>query len=103
MKEYAETFYKSKTWQMTRKAYLSKAGQLCEECLRKGIISPATEVHHKIHITPNNISDPNITLNWDNLEALCHKCHMNRHKKDTMRYSTDKYGRVSPHIDIEKR
>ena len=28
---------------------------------------------------PYNITDPNITLNWDNLEALCRTCHQNEH------------------------
>lgn len=35
--------------------------------------------HHKVYITPTNINDPNITLNWDNLEALCQECHNKEH------------------------
>ena len=35
----------------------------------------AQEVHHKIELTPNNISDPTIALNPDNLVSLCHDCH----------------------------
>lgn len=31
--------------------------------------------HHKTYLTPDNINDPNIALNWANLEALCHNCH----------------------------
>lgn len=40
---------------------------LCEECLRYGKVTPATDVHHK---------DGNVeNTNEDNLEALCHSCH----------------------------
>jgi len=36
-------------------------------------------VHHKIHLTPHNIDDPNITLSEDNLELLCRECHAIEH------------------------
>lgn len=35
----------------------------------------ATEVHHKIELNKDNVSDPNISLNLDNLQSLCHDCH----------------------------
>lgn len=47
---------------------------ICERCGNTAVI-----VHHKTYITPNNINDPNITLNWDNLEALCATCHQHEH------------------------
>jgi len=36
-------------------------------------------VHHRQHITPQNIHDPSITLGWANLEALCIDCHNAEH------------------------
>lgn len=39
----------------------------------------ATIAHHKQYITPKNINDPNVTLNWDNMEALCQTCHTEIH------------------------
>ena len=39
------------------------------------------EVHHKIPLTPENIYNPEITLNWDNLELLCSSCHSIEHNK----------------------
>jgi 5-methylcytosine-specific restriction endonuclease McrA len=36
-------------------------------------------VHHKKHLTPDNIWDPDITLDWKNLEALCIDCHNKEH------------------------
>lgn len=52
---------------------------LCERCLARGLIVPATQVHHIIPITPENIEDVNITLNPDNLIILCKPCHDAQH------------------------
>ena len=50
----------------------------CPRCKkRKGKI-----VHHKKEITPSNINDPMITLNFDNLEYICQKCHNKEHKRN---------------------
>ena len=32
-------------------------------------------VHHKILLTPQNIKDPNISLNWEHLSYECKNCH----------------------------
>lgn len=74
-------FYKSKTWQACRDNYLKSVGGLCEKCKAKGLIVPAEIVHHKIHLNANNITDPSITLNPVNLEALCRQCHGEEHPK----------------------
>ena len=50
MKPYAEQFYKSKQWQDCRNSYMKKVGGLCELCLKEGKITPAEEVHHKVHV-----------------------------------------------------
>lgn len=47
---------------------------ICERCG-----SVARIVHHIQYITPQNIQDPNITLSWDNLQALCIDCHNAEH------------------------
>ena len=95
MKSYAETFYKSQAWKNCRNAYFRKVGGLCEECYKKGKIVPAEEIHHKIHLNPQNIHDPSITLNNDNLVALCRECHRKMHGNQK-RYDIDQYGRVTP-------
>lgn len=46
----------------------------CERCGEVAKIC-----HHKTYITPANIHDPNITLNWINLESLCQTCHNIEH------------------------
>ena len=78
-KKWAESFYKSKEWKECRKAYIASVDGLCERCLEKGIVKPGYIVHHIEHLTPENIDDPEVTLNFDNLEYVCKKCHDKEH------------------------
>lgn len=94
MKEFAEQFYKSKTWERCRNNYAASVGGLCEECLKHGRIEAGVIVHHKVHITPENILCPEVTLNFDNLELLCRKCHAVEHGARLRRYTVDPIGRV---------
>jgi len=57
---------------------------------------PGEIVHHKIHLTPENIHDPKIALNFDNLQLLCRDCHGKIHAKHQKRYKVDALGRVAP-------
>ena len=75
MKDWAKKFYKSQAWLKCRNAYIRKRvgidGGLCEECKDDlGFI-----VHHKEHLTPENVADPEISLNEENLEYVCKACH----------------------------
>lgn len=79
-KEFSRAFYNSQAWKTTREAYKKSKGGLCEDCLRKGLIIPGAEVHHVRELTPDNINDPTVTLNWQNLCLLCKDCHAARHK-----------------------
>ena len=91
-RSWAKAFYVSREWINCRRAYaISKAG-LCERCLAKGLIVPGDEVHHKIRLTPQNITQPEISLNWENLELLCKQCHHEEHRGK--RWQTDELGRV---------
>ena len=94
-KDYAKSFYNSLAWKTCREAYKKSVGGLCERCLKKGLFTPAYMVHHKTHITPENISNPDITLNWENLEALCYDCHIEEHNRGrNRRYKVDANGKV---------
>lgn len=73
-REFAKAFYKSKAWRTCREGYIKSVYGLCERCGQ-----PGDEVHHKIRLTPSNINDPNVALNWDNLELLCMSCHSKEH------------------------
>lgn len=78
-RDFARTFYKSKQWEDTRNAYMRMGDGLCEPCLRNGDYVPAEIVHHKIHLSPDNINDPEVTLSFKNLERVCRKCHAESH------------------------
>ena len=79
MREFAKTFYLSKAWKQTRDAYAKQAGELCEECLSRGLIVPGEIVHHKTPLSPANINDPAIALDFSNLELVCRDCHAMKH------------------------
>lgn len=34
-----------------------------------------------MRLTPANLNDPAVSLNWANLELLCDECHKAEHKK----------------------
>lgn len=68
------TFYHGKAWRKLSKAFLMSRYYICERCGK-----PAVIAHHKIHLTAENVTDPNIALNPDNLEALCMDCHNAEH------------------------
>ena len=96
MKPYAEKFYSSKAWQRCRRDYKKYAGGLCERCLAKGIIKTGEIVHHRIYINNQNITDPKILLEFDNLELLCRECHQEEHTIKKRRYRVDELGRIAP-------
>jgi 5-methylcytosine-specific restriction endonuclease McrA len=85
MQAFAKKFYKSKQWQKTRAMIWSRDRGLCQDCLKRGLVTPAAEVHHIIELTPANIDRPEITLNPDNLISLCKDCHAKRHHPDDHR------------------
>lgn len=76
-KDYARPFYDGAEWRKTREAYLSSQNYICEDCGGAACI-----VHHMKPIKPWNVSDPRVTLNWDNLKAVCDQCHKAEHAKD---------------------
>lgn len=83
---FAKAFYNSTEWETCREAYMHSVGYLCENCKRKGIIRTGDTVHHKAHLTPQNINDPMVSLNFDNLELVCRDCHAELHRKNKARF-----------------
>jgi 5-methylcytosine-specific restriction protein A len=69
-------FYHSKAWLHLSQEVRTRAFHLCQLCQR-----PGNEVHHIIPITLDNIDNPLITLNPDNLICLCHDCHNAIHNR----------------------
>lgn len=73
-KEFSHAFYYSAVWRRTRKAFIESKNRVCERC---GDV--AEIVHHKKHLSAKNMNNPEITLDWDNLQALCRNCHAEVH------------------------
>lgn len=74
--KFAEAFYGSGAWQSCRESYAKSKAWVCERCGKAG-----EQVHHKVRLTPANLNDPAVSLNWANLELLCDECHKAEHKK----------------------
>jgi 5-methylcytosine-specific restriction endonuclease McrA len=84
---FAYAFYHSRAWLDCREGYIQSVFGLCEHCGQPGYI-----VHHKVTLTPANINNPNVTLNWEMLEYLCLACHNIEHgvcKKNTYSITRD--------------
>lgn len=70
------TFYRSKAWKDTSRAFLQSANYKCQAKL-EGCQHLAVEVHHVQPIqTPEGWER---RLDWSNLEAVCTACHNGRH------------------------
>lgn len=95
MQPWATEFYSSTAWKKCRSQYLQQVGGLCEDCLERGIYTPAEIVHHITPLTPENIGDPSISLNPANLRAVCRECHRAAHGARQRRYKLDDLGRVT--------
>lgn len=89
-------------WLRLRRAVLT-AHPLCERCEAAGIISPATEVHHRRPVEYGVNYNEKYRLMYDphNLCALCHDCHVKEHtemgrsgKEATRRRNAQQVGQV---------
>lgn len=102
MKDFAKSFYQSQAWKKTRDAFYRSKYGLCERCGQHGDI-----VHHKTYLTADNISNPDVSLNWDNLELLCRNCHNIEHgyfyKEEQMDFDADGNVILSPHSGRKNR
>ena len=67
-------------WLKLRKQVLT-LHPLCERCLEKERVTPATEVHHVVPVESAASAAEKRRLMYDaaNLKALCHACHVAEH------------------------
>ena len=56
-------------WKKIRKQALVRDGYLCQECLKSGLLTVATDVDHIINKAQGG------TDALSNLQCLCHPCH----------------------------
>lgn len=86
-------FYATRLWKDTRQQVLHDALFTCADCN-----SRASEVHHVTALTEANVDDWNISLNPNNLLALCTSCHSKRTNGYTgdvgEQYRFNEYGEV---------
>lgn len=86
-------FYNSKAWKTVRKNVWIRQQLLCARCYKPVYVDGISRwlpkdkrrtgiVHHKIYLDNINVSDPNVTLNPDNLEGICKECHELEHHQD---------------------
>lgn len=74
-----DAFYHSKDWRDLSYLLRLKIGK-CQRCGRVADMKQL-HAHHKVLLTPANVSDVNISLNPDNIEILCSSCHDEEHNR----------------------
>lgn len=80
-RELRQKYYNTTEWRKLRETYI-KAHPVCEECLNKGRVTPATSVHHKNSPFKNGNCNKSLFLDYNNLEAVCHECHSEIHNRE---------------------
>ena len=103
-----DRFYRSPRWKKCRAAYIkhrqSIDGGICEICHEQ----PGRIVHHRIHLTPDVLDDPDICFGFGNLELVCLDCHNIEHgyvkpmPERMVRYAFDPEGNPIPASPPEK-
>lgn len=63
-------------WQKVRERIMARDCGLCQECKRNGRITHGKEIDHIIPIDKNGTDDD------DNLQLLCHACHVAKTNRD---------------------
>ena len=89
MREFAREFYKSQSWLRCSRGFMQSKNYICERCG-----APASICHHKKYLTPENINNPLIALNWNNLECLCQECHNIEHMQKHSKVYFDESGQI---------
>jgi predicted kinase len=76
-----QSFYVGKPWTKLRLVLIAERGPVCQKC-GKVITDPADVIgHHIIELTVENVNNPNISLNPDNILLVCGNCHEAIHER----------------------
>lgn len=73
------SFYANKAWRDLSFTLKLKANGKCNRCNK--IKWESLIGHHKIELNETNINNPEISLNPDNIEIICHECHNKEHRR----------------------
>ena len=76
--------YNSMRWRNLRRLLVQEK-PLCEDCLRRGVLTPTEECHHILSpfrkgLTPEE--KDRLAYDPKNIVCLCKECHIKRHLKD---------------------
>ena len=74
-------FYNSKPWRDLAYKLKIQANGKCNGCGDTVLDTKYLIAHHKIELNEGNIYNPEVTLNPDNIEVLCHDCHNKKHRR----------------------
>lgn len=90
-----QEIYQSREWKELRKK-LQMERPLCENCLKKGIIRPMEDCHHKLSPFVRGLSEEEKyrrAFDENNILCLCRDCHIKEHHKDelTMKDKLERY------------
>ena len=72
--------YNSAQWRKMRDTYMHEH-PICEDCLKKGKVTPATDIHHIRSPFRGGEINWTLLLDYNNLMSLCKECHGLRHAK----------------------
>ena len=72
--------YNNSQWRKLRDTYLREHA-VCQKCISKGKITPATSVHHVKSPFKNGEINWNLLLDYTNLMSVCHECHAEIHNE----------------------
>lgn len=81
MRELRRKAYNTTEWRKLRETYM-KQNPLCEECLKKGKVTPASSVHHLASPFKTGEVNRTLFLDYNNLQSICHECHAEIHNKE---------------------
>lgn len=78
---YISTEFRELRRQLMAERVNSEGVLLCAHCGKPILFDYDCIAHHIIEVTINNLNDPEITLNPNNIELVHHKCHNKHHKR----------------------
>ena len=101
--------YNNTEWRKLRDTYI-KEHPLCEDCLDKGKVVPAEDIHHIRSPFQNGECNKALLLDYNNLMALCKQCHNKRHNpnqapkiQDVLKQLSDLLNEEISDEEIEKQ
>ena len=80
MRELRRKAYNTTAWRKMRDTYMHEH-PICEECLKKGKVTPAEDIHHIRSPFKGGEINYGLVLDYDNLMSVCKVCHQAIHNQ----------------------